>query len=1678
MGRNKQAQRTKNNARPSNSSRSAELLGTAMPKFVGFSAVNDGGYVPVLPGLSLCSTNDVEMNSVDSNFQIVLKKMNKKDATTKCKALLEFAVLCKDSELSAVEGMLPFWPRLYCVLAIDVEHRVREAAQIAHAAVVKRVGKGIAMYLKQLAGAWFTSQHDTYAPAASAATNSFSSTFPPKKIVDAIVHCQHEILLYICDNITIQTAQSLSLRKNLAAEEMEAKYQRVLIASLQGYSSYLKKVPMEEIEKMSDIHYKIIRNGKFWKLVKYDALPVKTAFFNVLTSLIDNASTLLQDEKKRTVTTIMNSLNETEPALVSAIWESLLVVITKIEDWYTFVSIEKLVLPKLWRVLRSGGQYSASIVYPNLLPFISQFPKFDIDVRNLYTSFFENMRQGFSVKSVQTSRSEMFAVTTSFIECLRYSILLNVKDRDLCATLLKEQLIPVIETCLKENSPMKQILFCEIAQLVRYWSKNRGNQDLLSYTYLMEQFWSELNRLFDLLIDFSQNSETFDVPDTNNSQIEFLITLKTTPTHSRKNLKVKFPDPEEDVKLEVRAVATTEVDTDAEFLKELNNFVISLCIKYFDKITEQRTQKYVTYLNKLITCFESEKLFTSLTESLKTQINFLSFYDQVLRVWLLERSIESVHIVELIFNFITYMNDSEKNEVLKSLTEFEDIATTRSVIHCALSKKHRNDAIIRKWCSQSKTTDLLVDIVKEIAAGNYSNLEKNQDLILLAFESPDDDGLLVEESRVNEVVSILCDSTHNVDETCLLHFAQLISSIVPLIWTHKEATLGAVRVLETLFELCSQDYFANDSTCFDTMRAVWKNGLLEAIRKLSEQKFIELTRKFATILWKKIYSSNEEQTNEILLDIASDFLEIVIEINNQHLVDKSYVEKIILTFFYDSDTQTWMAETSQIVLYGEVITGRFGLFVIQNMLTSDTVTDNTEECLKWALFNANFWRNICVIKQKALIQFIDLPGITNLLTDVIYSILLGQIYTKYYKSTKCYSNVNKMLSTVENSFEQLKVYTNEGTGEEIRNYIETNSGKYGSMLPYLINFCRVQLSGETSSKNYFEESKKAFEVDEILDKLQTTGDTSTEIDDDIRKVMLASYKVRGLSGTQEDNSSYSSILKKIMSYEKDNPTLLLFNCDISSISLESSVLPFEVILLLTELVTNVPSELTNEQWNFILISLATWQLFIIKSKQHINDIKVDALTVYTCQLYHALQNVINKQEQIPPTLLDEWNNVLAGDIQSSIAQIWMSYADWHNERPTDFRRVVVLDRIGKAVKMLDGNVLLKNQAITSPTVAVDLKETVELCLKLLQSPVPSIQLGAYHLLKHTVSKLVEQDKVTVELENFDVQNLNIKKMEEVLQNTQNIVNTILMDFKLCDIVSCTIQPYTDSYTYTVGYLLLWSIILDMCANAHGDLLYQYAETLKDNFFPSLLNNIFRLMPVEVLQDNKNKGAKLTEIFSTEPSLEFGESWTEWRLDHIVCWLYRNSLRHLPVLVRQWWSASDSKVSAAVDKITTHYVSPMLCQEMLSNKPQNIENMQVKVQSTFREVTALYEMSDTKLELNITLPPNHPLGTVTVEPGQHAGGTANWRNCHMQLAIFLTHQNGSVWDGLALWKKNLDKKFAGVEECYICFSIFHSSSYQIPKLSCHACRKKFHTACLYKWFSTSQKATCPICRNVF
>jgi len=204
-------------------------------------------------------------------------------------------------------------------------------------------------------------------------------------------------------------------------------------------------------------------------------------------------------------------------------------------------------------------------------------------------------------------------------------------------------------------------------------------------------------------------------------------------------------------------------------------------------------------------------------------------------------------------------------------------------------------------------------------------------------------------------------------------------------------------------------------------------------------------------------------------------------------------------------------------------------------------------------------------------------------------------------------------------------------------------------------------------------------------------------------------------------------------------------------------------------------------------------------------------------------------------------------------------------------------------------------------------------------------------------------------------------------------------------------------------------------------------------------------------------------------------------------IYYAMLKYLPALVRNWWNLSDKRTANIVEKFTISNVAPSLWYEEVDRingvSAKTFDNMTIKVRSSVREVVAIYTLGDDgsegSMELVIQLPPNFPLGAVQVESGKRVGvTTSQWRTWMLQLTTFLQHQNGSIVDGLTVWKRNVDKRFQGVEECYICFYVLHGTNHQLPKLACRTCKKKFHAACLYKWFSTSNNSTCPLCRNLF
>ena len=131
----------------------------------------------------------------------------------------------------------------------------------------------------------------------------------------------------------------------------------------------------------------------------------------------------------------------------------------------------------------------------------------------------------------------------------------------------------------------------------------------------------------------------------------------------------------------------------------------------------------------------------------------------------------------------------------------------------------------------------------------------------------------------------------------------------------------------------------------------------------------------------------------------------------------------------------------------------------------------------------------------------------------------------------------------------------------------------------------------------------------------------------------------------------------------------------------------------------------------------------------------------------------------------------------------------------------------------------------------------------------------------------------------------------------------------------------------------------------------------------------------------------------------------------------------------------------------------------------------------REISATYSLDDAAVELRVRLPKAYPLVAAELETGARAGVSGGAR---AQVAPgggrHLAAPNGAVASGLATWRRNVDREFAGVEPCPICYLVIHGSNHQLPRLEVRQCRNKFHNACLYKWFTSSSKSTCPLCQT--
>lgn len=188
----------------------------------------------------------------------------------------------------------------------------------------------------------------------------------------------------------------------------------------------------------------------------------------------------------------------------------------------------------------------------------------------------------------------------------------------------------------------------------------------------------------------------------------------------------------------------------------------------------------------------------------------------------------------------------------------------------------------------------------------------------------------------------------------------------------------------------------------------------------------------------------------------------------------------------------------------------------------------------------------------------------------------------------------------------------------------------------------------------------------------------------------------------------------------------------------------------------------------------------------------------------------------------------------------------------------------------------------------------------------------------------------------------------------------------------------------------------------------------------------------------------------------------------------------PTQIKHWWEDDCPKaLCLAVSQFVETKVAPEILRRELSriNKATNLGEMSVSGSTVSREVTATYIQDECQLSIVIQIPPTFPLRNVEVDGRRTLGiPEKKWKRWALNIRVMLNNQDGTLLDALMLWKENVDKEFAGLEPCPVCYSIISVKTHELPNLQCNTCSNSFHSSCLYKWFHSSGKSQCVLCQQ--
>ncbi|KAK7815684.1 hypothetical protein U0070_015613, partial [Myodes glareolus] len=1366
-GKNKQ--RTKGNLRPSNSGRAAELLAKeqgTVPGFIGFGTYHsDLGYVPAIQG-----AEDID-SLVDSDFRMVLRKLSKKDTklpeqkeeseeavlhslilddVNYFQAMQEFGTMCTERDTEAVKGVLPYWPRIFCKISLDHDRRVREATQQAFEKLIVKVKKHLAPYLKSVMGYWLMAQCDTYPPAATAAKDAFEAAFPPSKQPEAIAFCKEEITTVLQDHLLKETPDTLSDPQTVPEEEREAKFHRVVTCSLLALKKLLCFLPNNELDSLEEKFKSLLSQNKFWKYGKHSVPQIRSAYFELVSALCQYVPQVMKEEASKVSPSVLLSIDDSDPVVCPALWEAVLYTLTTIES----------VFPKLTAVVREGGRGLAAVIYPYLLPFISRLPQL-------------------STERTKTSFSESSAVISAFFECLRFIMQQNLGEEEMEQMLVNEQLIPFIDTALKDPGLQHVPLFNHLAETLSSWEAKADAEKDAETIYNLENvllnFWERLSGICVEKIS-EPEADVKSVLGVSNLVGVLQKPKSSLKSNRKKNGKVRFASEASEAKKEDEKCASSEgengkgseeamesslIQSSSDLVsplrkKPLEDLVCKLAEVSINFVNEQKSEQHLQFLSTLLDSFSSGQVFNVLLGDEQKNIvkakplkvgrlaqenPAVQFLYHKLVGWLNEsEKKDGSFLVDILYSALRCCSsDMERKDVLDDLTK-EDLSWSSllQVIEkaCSSSDKH---ALVTPWLKGSILGEKLVALADCLCgqdlkpSSSEPHSSEQWTLLRLALSQHVKNDYLIGEVYVGRIIVKLHETLSKTkDLSEAENSASLMSFVCDVAYSYFSSTGGLLMpssedLLLTLFQLCAQS--KEQTHLPDFLICKLKNTLLSGINLLVHQTasareqsaFFRLS-----VLWLKdqVQSSALDNTSlQVLLTAVGDLLNTLVESGDTSLPEV-YIGGVMPS---DSEWEKMRRSLPIQWLHRPLLEGRLSLNY--ECFKTDFKEQDTQILPSHLCMSSLLSKMVLIAQKKKIV-------LENNVLEKIKLLYSLQWCEELDNPPSFLTGFCVMLQTMNITYDSLSVL---GNTSSLLQLLFNRSRKNGTLWSLII--AKLILSRSISSdevKPYYKRKESFFPLTE--GNLHTIQSLCPFLSKEEKKEFSAQCIPAFLGWTKEDLCSINGAFGHLAIF---NSCLQTRSVDDKQLLHEASPevlgINIEIMRFLSLFLKYCSHPLAESEWDFIMCSMLAW-LETTSENQALYSVPLVQLFAcvsfdLACDLSAFFDSVTpDTVGNLPVNLISEWKEFFSKGIHSLLLPLLVTAVGENKDlSETSFQNAMLkpmcetLTYISKD-QLLSHKLPVKLVAGQKTNLPEHLQTLLNTLTPLLLFRARPVQIAAYHML--------------------------------------------------------------------------------------------------------------------------------------------------------------------------------------------------------------------------------------------------------------------------------------------------------------------------------------------------------------